>query len=110
MIEIRCWESSNGRKPVKEWLAELQQFDELAFKKVDKLFEILRHLGRDMGLPGCRNLGEGLFELRDMSRGPGFRIYCTWVDNVLVVLLTAGDKSSQDRDIETARRRLGNMD
>ena len=48
----------------------------------------------------------GLYELRDMGRGVGFRLYFTWIDEVLVLLLAAGDKNSQERDIETARRRM----
>ena len=66
----------------------------------------MRALGREMGLPGCRHLGGGLYELRDMGRGVGFRLYFTWIDEVLVLLLAAGDKNSQERDIETARRRM----
>jgi putative addiction module killer protein len=106
MVEIRCWENRNGRKPVKEWLSQLKGVDEVAFRKVDRLLVLLRTLGREMGLPGARYLGGGLFELRDLGRGAGYRIYYTWVDEVIIILLAAGDKGSQDRDIDLARRRL----
>jgi putative addiction module killer protein len=92
-----------GRKPIKNWIVEL---DDDSFKKVDKLFGLLKSLGRDLRPPHCRFLGEGLFELRDTASGPGYRIYYTWQDDILVILLAAGDKGSQEKDIEMVRRRL----
>lgn len=59
-----------------------------------------------MPLPHNRNLGEGLYELRDTSVGPGYRIYYGISENCIVILLSSGDKSSQERDIKTARKRL----
>jgi len=34
--------------------------------------------------------------------GPGYRVYFTRVGDRIVVILTGGDKSSQNRDIERA--------
>ncbi len=42
-------------------------------------------------------------ELR-VHAGPGYRVYFTRRGNTLVILLAGGDKQSQRRDIETARR------
>lgn len=42
-------------------------------------------------------------ELR-VHAGPGYRVYFTRRGNTLVLLLAGGDKQSQRRDIETARR------
>ncbi len=106
-FRVVCWSSARGQKPVRDWIAEL---DDVSFRKVDKLIGLLRSLGRDLRLPHCRFLGEGLFELRDVSTGPGFRIYYTWQGDTLVVLLAAGDKGTQDKDIETARRRMQDED
>lgn len=50
-----------------------------------------------------RSVGDGLQELR-LHFGPGYRIYYTWKDGLLIVLLTGGDKSSQARDIAKAKR------
>lgn len=39
-----------------------------------------------------------------MQFGPGYRVYYKWVGEVLILLLTGGDKDSQARDIERAKR------
>jgi putative addiction module killer protein len=51
------------------------------------------------GLAGT--LKGGVSELK-IDYGPGFRIYYTQPDPVLIVLLCGGDKSSQSRDIQAA--------
>lgn len=50
----------------------------------------------------CRTVGEGVFELR-LHFGAGYRIYFGEVYDTIVLLLCAGDKSSQTRDIERAK-------
>lgn len=47
-------------------------------------------------------VGDGIFELR-MVFGPGFRVYYTIRDQVIVILLCGGDKSGQKEDIEYAK-------
>ena len=47
-------------------------------------------------------VGGGLFEMR-VHLGPGYRLYCLREDETVVVLC-AGDKGSQRRDIERAGR------
>ena len=49
-----------------------------------------------------RAVGEGVVELR-IDFGPGYRVYVGLHGDSTVVLLCAGDKSSQDRDIQAAR-------
>jgi putative addiction module killer protein len=59
-----------------------------------------------MGNPGSRrDLKGGLNELK-IDLGPGYRVYYTQRGDVLVILLCGGDKSTQKRDIKTARQLL----
>jgi putative addiction module killer protein len=47
-------------------------------------------------------VGDGISELR-IDYGPGFRVYFTQREQEIVILLCGGDKSTQSRDIETAK-------
>ncbi len=48
-----------------------------------------------------KNISQNLFELR-FPFGPGYRIYYTIQNDVVVLLLAGGDKSSQKKDIKKA--------
>ncbi len=50
-----------------------------------------------------RAVGGGVRELR-LHFGPGYRIYYMWRGKALIVLLNGGDKSTQARDVTTAKR------
>ena len=47
-------------------------------------------------------VGEGVFEMRE-DFGPGWRMYYVQRGDVLIVMLGGGDKSTQGRDIKTAK-------
>ena len=58
----------------------------------------------ELGNPGdVKAVGEGIIELR-IAYGPGYRVYFTRQGQEIVLLLCGGDKSSQSRDIATAKR------
>jgi putative addiction module killer protein len=48
------------------------------------------------------SVGEGVRELR-IHYGPGYRVYFIQRSQVVVILLSGGDKSSQDSDIKKAK-------
>ena len=56
------------------------------------------------GMPGdVKPIGHGLSELR-LHFGSGYRVYVYEDQGVLILLLAAGDKNSQRRDIQVAHR------
>ncbi len=103
-VAIKCWVGAKNDKPVRDWIASL---DDQSFKQIDKLLSMLRMERKNLAMPYVRHLGDGLFELRDQrQRGPGYRLYFCWEGDVVVILLIGGDKKSQDHDIEIARKRM----
>ncbi len=82
--------------------AFIRWFDDLRDQKGQTI--IARRIERVAGgnLGDVKSLGGGLHELR-VAFGPGYRIYITFEEGVIIVLLTGGDKSSQSRDIAAAR-------
>ena len=57
-----------------------------------------------LGNPGdVRPIGQGVSELR-IDHGPGYRVYFVQRGAVAIMLLCGGDKRTQDRDIQIARR------
>jgi len=67
-------------------------------------FRLLRRLEKaQRGLLGdVAPVGEGVFEMREFF-GPGWRMYYVQRDEMLIVMLGGGDKSSQKTDIAAAR-------
>ena len=95
MIEIRQYQTADGRAPFTEWMDTLRgrQAQARIVTRIDRL---------QAGLRGdWKTVGAGVFELR-IDSGPGYRVYCGQDGATLVLLLCAGDKRSQSEDIETA--------
>ena len=64
--------------------------------RIDRI-EVLGNFG------DYKTLRDGISELRIKS-GPGYRIYFAKRGNMIILLLNAGDKSSQSRDIDKAKK------
>tara|TARA_R110002167_G_scaffold355156_1_gene569403 strand:- start:4194 stop:4511 length:318 start_codon:yes stop_codon:yes gene_type:complete len=86
---------------VESWLDSLSKQQ---LKSIAKELRLLELCGNDLRLPHSKSLGQGLFELRE--RKFGYRIYYGFEQGRVIILLNAGDKSSQNRDIKVAREAL----
>jgi len=98
---IRYWANESGKSPIEKWVQKLTQEQAIL---VTKELLMLEELGNELQLPHSRSLGKGLFELRE--RRFGYRLYYCFKGEKLIILLVAGDKKSQDKDIKTAYKRL----
>jgi putative addiction module killer protein len=78
------------------WLEGLR--DRVAQKRI-----AMRVTRIESGLLGdWKTVSEGVSELR-VDHGPGYRIYFTLRDQVIVILLCGSDKRDQERAIKLAR-------
>jgi putative addiction module killer protein len=96
-VEIRTYETSDGRVPFDEWL--------LGFRDKGTRARIETHIDRlALGnFGGCRTARDGVIELR-IDLGPGYRVYFGRDGDALVVLLGGGKKDTQDADMKLARK------
>jgi putative addiction module killer protein len=81
----------------RDWLKNLR--DGVAKARISQRIDRLA-----LGNPGhARSVGEGVVELK-IDCGPGYRVYYVNKGRILVVILCAGDKSTQQSDILKARQ------
>jgi putative addiction module killer protein len=78
------------------WLRRLKNANAVA-----RIVGRIRRL--EQGNPGdVKSVGKGIMEMR-IDLGSGYRVYYVHRGQVIAILLCAGDKSSQARDIKQAR-------
>ena len=80
------------------WFAKLRDLKAKGIigSRIDRI-EALGNLG------DYKPLSDGISELR-INSGPGYRIYFVKRRNTVILLLNGGDKSTQSRDIEKAKK------
>lgn len=95
--QIIFYVADNGRQPFLEWFNSLKDLKTQA--KINKRLRSI-NLGN---LGDYKSIGGGVCELR-INYGSGYRIYFGQDGETLVILLCAGDKSSQKKDLEIAKK------
>lgn len=89
------YKTDHGHEPYTEYVDSLK--DRRGAAKIR-----LRVTRAELGNFGDhKKISKGIIELR-IDHGPGYRVYIGQHGQELIVLLCAGDKSSQDADIKAA--------
>jgi putative addiction module killer protein len=98
MIEITVfhYQTTAGDCPFREWMSSVKD------KAVKATVAARINRVRAGTLGDWKPVGDGVFELR-IDRGPGYRVYFGRDGRSMVILLTAGEKRSQDSDIKRAK-------
>jgi phage-related protein len=104
-IEANFYRSDNGKEPVREWLLALDREDRRTVGTDIQKVEF----GWPIGMPYCRNLEKGLYEVRsDISAGRIARVlFC--IQSSRMILLHGFIKKTQttpNKEKEIARKRM----
>lgn len=94
MKEVKYFKFENGKSPVIEWIDSLDAVIQ------SRIYSRITRIQED-NLGDYKNLGD-VSELR-FKFGSGYRIYFSEINNVIVLLLNAGDKKTQSKDIKKAK-------
>lgn len=101
MNKIVFYKLKNNKEPVKEWLLSLDTSTRVKIlKRLERIY--------DNNFGDYKQISSDLYELRFFF-GKGYRIYYTIKNDIIVILLSAGDKSSQQKDITTAKIYLNDI-
>lgn len=107
-LEARFYKLPSGKEPVKEWIKDLDKESRRDIGIDIKTVEF----GWPIGMPVCRPLGPGLYEVRSrLKNGTISRIlFC--IEGNLMILLHAFIKKSQktpEKEVEIGYKRLKEM-
>lgn len=95
MKQISFYTTQNGKCYFIEWFNSLDNsIKQRVLKRIHQL--------EDGNYGDFKKLSVDLSELR-LKFGSGYRIYYTEEDNTIILILCAGDKSTQPKDIKKAQ-------
>lgn len=97
--ELRVYQRQDGTQPFNVWIAELMDRQARARIRTRLSRLALGNFG------DCKALDGGVSELR-VDWGPGYRVYFARIGAAILLLLCAGDKTTQSQDIERAKTYL----
>lgn len=104
-IPLAFWRSATGREPVREWLKELSREDKRTIgRDIAKV-----QFGWPVGLPLCRPLSGGLWELRSsLATRREARVFFGFYDRTLIALhaIIKKTRKAPAEDLTLARQRL----
>lgn len=95
--QVKLFKALDGKCPFRDWLEGLRD---------RKTRQVIRTRINRVGLGNfgdSKAVSDGVMELR-IDYGPGFRVYFGRDGDTIVVLLCGGDKRTQNKDIELAKK------
>lgn len=92
---VKIAQLSNGKSPFTDWIESLDKATK--YRVQSRLTRLLENNFGDH-----KKIDNEISELR-LQFGSGYRIYYTEIDDVIVLLITGGDKSTQSKDIQKAK-------
>lgn len=102
-VPARFYKNKAGKEPVRDWLKSLKQDERFLIGTDIKTVEY----GWPIGMPTCRPLGKGLFEVRtNLPNGIARVIFCFYEDQL--ILLNGFIKKTQqtpDHELDLALSR-----
>ncbi len=104
IIEVRFYRSPSGAEPVRDWLKEMTQADRRAIGADIATVE----LGWPIGMPTCRPLGDGLWEVRtSLSSARAARVMFAIIDGRMALLhgFMKTTQKTPKADLDLARKR-----
>ena len=93
---ILTYAKADGSAPFNDWLESLKDIKARAIVRTRINRIRLGNLGN------CKSVGEGVSELK-IKFGAGYRVYFGQKGDEIIILLSGGDKSSQNKDIKQAK-------
>jgi putative addiction module killer protein len=97
MFSLKEYVDNRGKIPFRNWLSSLKD------KKTQAIIDARLTRVRLGNFGDCKSLKDGVFELR-IDFGAGYRVYFAKEGKALVLLLLGGDKRTQSKDIESAKK------
>jgi putative addiction module killer protein len=95
-FQLKIYVDKKGDKPFIQWIGSLDPM--IRYRVKERLDRIsLGNLG------DFKSVGDGVHEFR-LAFGCGYRIYFAKENQQIILLLSAGDKSTQSKDIRRAKR------
>ena len=103
-IQVRFYRAGSGKEPVRHWLLTLSREDRLTIGTDIKTVEF----GWPVGLPVCRSLGDGLWEVRSsLSNRIARVLFCIEADTMwLLHGFIKKQQKTPGREMALARRRM----
>ncbi len=88
--------AQNGNEPFSEWFSTLDR------RAQAKARAYVDRVALGGSLKNVKPVGDGVYEIK-IDYGPGYRIYFGLIKKTIMLLLMAGDKSNQSKDIGQAQ-------